>query len=126
MPLLRIPKSFIRRDIQTLIRTFPSETITITRATPGTWNDLGDHTPGAAIIYLGEALVIPAGGTVNVLGLGQVEDKNPRLLISGSWPIEQGDEVILAHRRYTVAFEPDHWQSFLHITLQPTDATVTP
>lgn len=121
MPLLRIPKAMIRREIQTLIRTFPSEPITITRRTGGTWNAEGDETPGTAIIYKGEALVIPAGGNVTVLGLGQLEVKQPRVLISGSYPVAQGDELVLHGRRYLVEFEPDHWQAFLLLTLSQTD-----
>lgn len=124
MPLLRIPKATVRRDIQTLIRTFPAQAVTITRRTPGTWNTDGDETPGTMIVYQGEALVIPAGGTVQLLGLGQFEVKTPRLLISGSWPVEQGDAVVLDGRRYEVEFEPDHWQAFLLVTLQQADGHV--
>lgn len=123
MPLLRIPKAMIRREIQTLIRTFPSETVRVTRRGGGTWNSEGDQTPDEVEIYRGEALVAPAGGMVTILGLGQIESKQPQMLISGSWPIEQGDTVLWGGRRYLVSFDPDYWQAFLLLTLQQDDAT---
>lgn len=123
MPLLRIPKSLIRREIQALIRTFPSETIRVTRRGGGTWNNEGDQTPDEVEIYRGEALVAPAGGMVTILGLGQIESKQPQMLISGSWPIQQGDTVLWQGRRYLVSFNPDYWQAFLLLTLQQDDAT---
>lgn len=123
MPLLRVPPAFVRREIQTLLRTFPNCTVVITRAVdPVVWNDVGDAVPSTQIVYNGEALVIPAGGTVSAPGLGQIELKHPRLLISGAWPIEQGDEVALDGRQYTVEHQPDPWHAFVLVTLQPANA----
>ena len=114
----RTPRWFVQRDIQMLVRTFPSETIVIRRGRrifPG--GGLGQQKWVYDIVYMGEALVIPAGGEVADYGLGQVENKNPLLLISGNRDIAQGDFVTLQGRSYQVEFEPDHWNAFLQVKL---------
>jgi hypothetical protein len=109
---------FVQRDIQMLIRTFPSESIAVFRGVR-TFGSLGQTVRWneTNIVYRGEALVIPATGAVADYGLGQVENKNPQLLISGNRDIEQGDFVRYQNRKYQVEFEPNHWHAFLQITL---------
>lgn len=108
----------VQRDIQMLIRTFPSEAIVIFRGVREygplnqivRWNETN-------IIFRGEALVIPATGTVADYGLGQVENMQPQILISGHRDIQQGDFVKLQGRKYQVEFAPNPWHAFTLVKL---------
>jgi len=108
----------VQRDIQMLIRTFPSEAIVVFRG-KRTYGGLGQTTGWneTHIVYRGEALVIPATGTVASYGLGQVENLQPQLLVSGDRDIQQGDFVRLKGRKYQVEFQPNAWRAFLQIKL---------
>ncbi len=108
----------VQRDIQMLLRTFPSETITVFRGVR-TYGGLGQITGWneTNIVYRGEALVIPATGTVADYGLGQVENLQPQLLISGNRDIQQGDFVRLKGLKYQVEFQPNAWRAFLQVKL---------
>jgi hypothetical protein len=123
MPLPRKPpQSRITQAVQTLIRTFNSSTVTIYRV-------LGHQvtagkTQGAAItelVYQGEALFAPAGAAIHVLGLGAYQDMSPHLLISGAYPIRQGDETTIDGRTYEVQDAPNRWQAFTVAKLKQTD-----
>ncbi len=108
----------VQRDIQMLIRTFPNETIVVTRGTR-TYDDLGSVMGwDYAIVYRGEALVIPATGTVADYGLGQVENVQPQLLVPGQRDIQQGDFVDLKGRTFQVEFPPNPWHAFTQIKLK--------
>jgi len=101
-----------------LIRTFPSETISVFRGVR-TYGSLGQIVlwNEANVVFRGEALVIPADGSVADYGLGQVENLNPQLLIPGTRDIQQGDFVRYQNRKYQVEFAPNNWQGFLAIKL---------
>ena len=108
----------VQRDIQGLIRTFPSQTVVIFRGTR-IYGDLGEVLGfDQTIVYRGEALLIPATGTVADYGLGQVENLMPQLLVSGTRDIEQGDFVELEGRTYQVEFPPNAWHAFTQIKLK--------
>lgn len=110
---------FVQRDIQVLIRTFPSEWVSIYRGRRLSGN-VGQNLGWGVgtLIYQGEALVIPADGSVADYGLGQVENKNPQILVSGTRAFEQGDFVELAGRKYQVEFEPNWWHGFSLLRLE--------
>lgn len=113
---MRPRRFFVQRDIQMLVRTFPSETVTVQRGTR-TYSAGGQQRWTYATIFFGEALVVPATGDVQDFGLGQVENKAPKILIPGTRDIRQGDFVILAGRTYQITFEPNWWHGFLLLTL---------
>lgn len=107
---------FVQRDVQMLVRAFPSESVTITRARR-TYSSGGQQRLVYDPIFMGEALVVPATGDVQDFGLGQVENKHPKILIAGTRDIQQGDFVLLAGRRYQVMFEPNAWHGFTLLNL---------
>lgn len=128
----RPPRFYVQRDIQILVRSFPSERLVIFRLGPGETSgaslDLGELRFPEIVVFNGEALFIPASGTVQRFGLGEVEEENPRILLPGWHDIQQGDRVRRAQmlpggrfgesRLYTVLYQPNPWYSFTHITLQ--------
>ena len=115
---------YVQRDIWALVQSFPSERIRIYRrsARPTSVTSLGQPVYGELTVYSGKALVVPAGGTVERYGLGQVEEDQPQLLIPGDRDIRQGD--FLVHqgltpagtfrpgRTYIVSFPMNHWRNF--------------
>jgi hypothetical protein len=120
MPLpRRLPTSLITQAVQTLIRTFPSRTVRVTRLTGYTYN-AGKMRSGPieTVIYEGEALFIPAGGNVLQLGQGMIEEKDPRLMIAGSWPIQQRDRVVVDGVLYEVATDTNRWNAFVLLKLR--------
>lgn len=128
----RPPRWFVQRDIQILVRSFPSERLVVFRlgepTTSGDTLDLGEPSYQEYTVFDGEALFIPAGGTVARFGLGEVEEDKPQVLISGWHDIQQGDRVRRipmnpdgsegAIRLYTVQYAPNPWLGFTHITLE--------
>lgn len=127
---LRPPRWFVQRDIQILVRSFPSEHMVIFRqaADASSVNDLGEPVYPETVVFDGEALFIEAGGSVARFGLGEVEEDKPQMLVPGWYDIQQGDRV----RRYTllpdgeetvariylVSYAPKPWQNFCHIVLE--------
>jgi hypothetical protein len=93
----RPPRFYVQRDIQILVRSFPSERLQVFRLgeprTSGATLDLGEVTYPEVTVFNGEALFIPAGGTVARYGLGEVEEDTPQVLIPGWHDIQQGDRV---------------------------------
>ena len=119
MRAIRPRRFYVQRDIQMLVRTFPSERVVITRGGEPIYGEYGEIIDWTAIpVFDGEALVIPADGSVADYGLGQVENKNPQILVPGTRDIQQGDFVVLADRRYQVEFEPNHWHGFVVVRLE--------
>lgn len=128
----RPPRWFVQRDIQILCRSFPSERMVVFRlGEPQTSQealDLGEPTYPEETVFDGEALFIPAGGTVARYGLGEVEEDKPQVLIPGWQEINQGDRVRVIPmnpdgsegtiRLYVVLYAPNPWQGFTHVTLE--------
>lgn len=109
----------VQQDVQLLIRTFPSVYVQITRASRTYGGRFGAQTVGSdPVVYQGEALVIPAGASVNLYGLGQVESKNHQVLIAGHRDVQQGDLLTWEGKRYQVSQAPDPWRAFTLVTLQ--------
>jgi hypothetical protein len=123
MPLPRKPsQATIVASVQALIRSFPSEAVTITRVTGYTrtaGRTLG--VPVVLTVYRGEALVVPAGGTYQVLGLGPYKTDTPRLLIAGQNVIRTGDLTTIHGRDYVVDAQPNYWGAFNIVTLKQLD-----
>lgn len=128
----RAPRFYVQRDIQALVRSFPNERLVVFRLggaqTSGDTLDLGEVTYPEITVFNGEALFIPAGGTVSRYGLGEVEEDKPQVLIPGWHDIQQGDRVRRSQmlpggrftqpRLYTVLYAPNVWYSFSHLTLE--------
>lgn len=126
----RAPRWFVQRDIQILIRSFPSEHMVIYRRgeTAVSRTELGEPVYGEDVIFDGEALFIEAGGTVARYGLGEVEEDKPQMLIAGWHDVQQGDRVRryrrlsdgneAVARLYVVLFAPAPWQNYCHIVLE--------
>lgn len=130
----RAPRFYVQRDIQILVRSFPSERLVVFRlgeptvAEVGTDINMGEPTYAEIPVFNGEALFIPAGGSWARYGLGEVEEEQPQILIPGWHDIRQGDRVrrrqmlpggrFMEPRLYVVKYQPDPWHSFTHITLE--------
>jgi len=123
---LRAPRWFVQRDIHALVRSFPSERLTIVR--PTTVVSGMETTTVDTVVFVGEALFIPQGGEVKRFGLGQVEEDRPYILVPGNHDIRQGDMVTRSQmlpggvgweppRRYQILYPPNHWQAFTVCTL---------
>lgn len=124
-----IPKYYVQRDIQILVRSFPSERLRIYRhgEVIGA-DDLGQLTYQEIEAFNGEALFIPESGEVARYGLGQVEEEKPRFLVPGWHTIYQGDLVTRQERlpggrfgnprSYQVEYPPNHWHAYIVITLE--------
>lgn len=108
----------VQRDIQMLVRTFPAVTIVIFRGQRIYDNGEVVGWDESHIVYRGEALKIPATGTVADYGLGQVENLAPQLLISGDRDIQQADFVRLDGRLYQVEFPPNPWRAYTQVKLK--------
>lgn len=121
MPLPRKPpRSFIAQRIQMLVRSFPSETVTITRPVKGLTAGKTSTIIDENIIYQGEALWIPSGGTVEVLGLGKFVTAEPRLMLTGTRDIRQGDRMEHDGREYEIANVQNRWNAFMIFKLTQT------
>lgn len=107
--------SFVRREIQVLIRTFPSVFVTITRNIKTYL--YGQQRMVPVTVFSGEVLVIPASGTVERYGLGQVENTQPQILVAGKRDIQQGDFVVMAGVVYQVEFAPAYFDGFMTLRL---------
>lgn len=107
----------VQKQIQALIRTFEAKTVQIERARR-TFNTLKQEVMAFDTVYRGEALIVPATGDVALYGLGQVESKNPVLLVAGKRDIRQGDYVTLDGRRYQVEFDPTWFQAAMILKLK--------
>lgn len=113
----KVKTHLAQKQVQALIRSFDPITVQIERAVR-TFAPLKQQVMHFDIVYRGEALEIPATGAVTTFGMGQVENKQPRLMIAGKRDIRQGDFVTLHDRRYQVEFEPGWFnQSYTLITL---------
>jgi hypothetical protein len=115
----RVRKSEIIRDIQGLIRTYPSEVVTILRGVP-VYNDLGELDPNSSQttpIYKGEVLIVPVSGAVQRYGLGQVENLNDTILVSGKRDIRQGDYVIIKGRIFQITNAPSFLNAFMWLNI---------
>lgn len=110
----RLPLHRVQRDIQMLVRTFPSERIKIWRhsARPDAVDDYGQPTYDEETVYIGEALFSDASGSVSRYGLGQVEEEKPMILIPGKRDIQPGDFFRRAGKLYQIQYAPDHWPGF--------------
>jgi len=128
----RAPRWYVQRDIQILVRSFPSERLVVHRlaeeSVAGGTIDLGEVTYLEDPVFDGEALFIPRGGVVARYGLGEVEEDKPQVLIPGWHDIQQGDRVRRipmlpdgsegTTRLYTVHEAPDPWHGFTHVILE--------
>jgi hypothetical protein len=115
---IKPPRAFISQSIQALVRFFGSTRVTITRVVSVYNAGFMPGTETATTVYEGDALVIPAGAQVKVMGLGVYEVKNTRLLINGAWDIRIGDTVALSGTTYRVEFPSNRWGAFTAISLQ--------
>jgi hypothetical protein len=119
MPSLpRSPRARIAASIQTLIRSFPTTNVHIVRQT---YSQTAGRTRGVATdttIYRGEALFSPAGGHIQVKGLGLYESTAPRLIVAGVWSIRQGDRVTLFNMLYEVEDAHNRWGAFMILKLR--------
>lgn len=107
------PRALITSSIQTLIRTFPSQTVRVTRVTGWTMNAAKmRQAPIESVMYLGEALFVEAGGQISQLGLGMVETKDPHLLVAGVHPIHIGDRLTVRGVPYEVTSDSNRWGAF--------------
>lgn len=116
---VRIPRQQIQRDIQMLVRSFPSERITVWRnsAQPVSVDQYGQPSYGRAVVFEGEALFSDASGNVTRYGLGQVEEEKPMVLFPGKHDIRPGDFFERQNKLYQIDFAPDHWPGFTPATV---------
>lgn len=132
----RPPLWYVQRDISILIRSFPSGRVVITRPRQVTQSDFGEPAEEYDPVFTGEALFVPAGGTVARYGLGQVEEDKPRMLIAGWHDVQQGDMLTVSQllpggrgwtppRRYQVLYAPVFWHGFIDLTLENYEQGVT-
>ena len=115
----RIPLHQVQRDVQMLVRTFPSQRIRIYRLSdrPTSVDDYGQPTYEEVTVYIGEALFSDASGNVTRYGLGQVEEEKPMLLVPGKRDIRPGDFFRRGGKRYQLQHAPDHWPGFTAATV---------
>jgi hypothetical protein len=100
--------------MQLLVRTFPVEYVEVYRVTPGSTGSLGQKTPPVeTIIYKGEALVQPAGGSLLIENLGQIEFDQPYMVVPSHRQIRQGDFMRYKGRILQVEHQPDYWKAFM-------------
>jgi hypothetical protein len=110
----RPSRAQVQREIQLLVRTFPVEHVEVYRVTPGTTGPLGQKTPPVEVlVYKGEALVQPAGGSLIVENLGQIEFDQPYMVVPSHRAIMQGDRMRYKGRILQVEHPPDYWKAFL-------------
>lgn len=112
-----MPVATIQRTVQLLIRTFESRAVTVERATK-TYSALKQQQLAMATIYRGEALIVPAGTSVQVLGLGPVVTGGAQLLIAGRRAIQPQDFVTLDGKRYQVQDVPIWWHGYTTVGLK--------
>jgi len=123
------PRWYVQRDIAILVGSFPSEHIRITRRTGvSSVSATGQPVYGIAVIFEGKALVAPKDGTLERIGIGQIEQDNPVLLIPGFHDIRQGDFLLRGEpepdgseapaRLYIVTFNADAWHAFSVVTMR--------
>lgn len=110
----RPSRAQIQREMQLLVRTFPTEYVEVYRVTPGVIGSLGQRTPPVeTFVYKGEGLVQPAGGSLTLEGLGQIEFDQPYAIIPSTRDIQQGDFMRYKGRVLQVEHQPDYWKSFM-------------
>lgn len=113
-PIRKPPRHFIARSIQGLIRFFPSRTVRVVRVIGWTMTPQKTRKdPIEQVIYHGEALFIPAGGQVQVLGLGLYEEQAPRLMVPQHRPIQPGDKLTVDGNIYEIMNTQDRWNTFV-------------
>jgi len=117
MPPIKLSKAAIQQTLQLLIRTFDSRSVTVERATK-TYSALKQQQLGMSTVYRGEALMVPAGSSVEVYGLGQVENASVQLLIVGRRGIQQGDFVTLDGKRFQIRDAPVWWHGYTTVALK--------
>ncbi len=107
----------VQKQVQALIRSYGSTTAVIERARR-TFSELKQQRMVMDTVYRGEALFVPASGDVAIFGLGQVENKQPVLIVAGKRDIQQGDFVTHEKRRYQVEFEPTYFEAYTLLKLK--------
>ncbi len=123
------PRWYVQRDIQILVRSFPSEHIRITRRGAITSvSASGQPNYAITVVFEGEALVAPHDGTLERIGIGQIEQDNPVLLVPGFHKILQGDFLLRGEpepdgsvdtaRLYVVTFNANAWHAFSVVTMR--------
>lgn len=119
---LRRPRgTIVQREIQYLIRAFPSKYVVIYRETAVYDPDFGQRLDGQGARtprFAGEVTVIPAGGVVELYGGGQTERKTPTLILTTHRDVQQGDYVELDGRTYQVEYPIDHFGYYVEVRLQ--------
>ncbi len=116
------PRAYIAQSIQALIRSFPSETVTIIRET-ATYGPGGLRgTPVRKTIYFGEALFAEAGQRMDIIPQGLAPVDVPCLLIPGNRTIRQGDRVTMHGEKYEVTDSTNRWHAFVIAKLRQTEA----
>lgn len=120
MRAVRIPQHRVQRDVQMLVRSFPSERITVWRNStrPTSVDDYGQPNFSRSIVFEGEALFSDASGNVTRYGLGQVEEEKPMVLFPGEHDIRPGDFFERAGKLYQIDYAPDHWPGFTPATVR--------
>lgn len=113
MYAVRLPLPRVQHEIQALVRTFPSETISIFRNGPiVAVDDHGQPQYEPELVYRGEVLFSPAQGSVTRYGLGQVEETKPYLLVAGHRDFKEGDFFYRKGLLYQMTHTPDYWPGF--------------
>jgi hypothetical protein len=104
----------VQRDIQMLVRTFPSQRLRIFRRSdrPTAVDDYGQPSYTETTVYWGEVLFSDASGTVTRYGLGQVEEEKPILLIPGKRDVRPGDFFRRDDVLYQIQHAPAYWPGF--------------
>lgn len=112
----RLKQTIVQRDIAAIVRAFPSEPVHIWRPTR-VYGTMGQQELTEETLYIGQALLIPAGGQVLLQPIGQVANLSPQLLLVGTWPIIQGDLVRVQGKVYTISFTPSIWHGYTLLSL---------
>ena len=125
---IRLPQQRIQRDIQMLVRSFPSEHIVVQRNSerPTSVDLYGQPAYSQTVIFSGEALFSDAGGNVTRYGLGQVEEEKPMVLFPGEHDIRPGDFFRRGDKLYQIDYAPDHWPGFTSATIHLYQQGTTP
>lgn len=114
-----LPLHRVQRDIQMLVRTFPSERLRVWRYSdrPVSVDEYGQPTYSEVTVYYGECLWSDASGDVTRYGLGQVEEEKPVLLIPGKRDVRPGDFFRRKGLLYQLQHAPDYWPGFTSATV---------
>lgn len=92
--LERLHPMELQKLTEELIATFPSEMKEVQRAVRSYSKQGENSTFTYTVVFSGEILVIPPGGSVQRFGLGQVENYDLGLLLTGQADVNQGDFLI--------------------------------